>query len=196
MQFTAAFIAFVASVSAHAAMIAAVGNGDTTVMSRGFGVLLDTPRDGTTREPFQKDSSIIRDREISAGGSPCGRTNAGGPNNMDAMVSAATAGPVARVTSTGGVLTMTMHQVNGDGAGPYSCDWSADGKTFTPMEVTTNVPGENSRSRARAQDFPLVANVPNGAATALGPNNNQALVRCRNAARAGPFGACVLVQKD
>ena len=57
---------------------------------------------------------------------------------------------------------MTVHQVNGDGAGPYTCDVSADasGQNFVAMKVTTNVPGENSRSRAKAEDFPLVAQMP------------------------------------
>lgn len=50
---------------------------------------------------------------------------------------------------------MTLHQVNGDGAGPYECmiDSTGTGTQWTSMAVTTNVPGTNSRSQAKAQDF-------------------------------------------
>ena len=57
--------------------------------------------------------------------------------------------------TSGGQLTMTLHQVNGDGAGPYECmiDASGAGTDWTAMTVTTNVPGKNSRSNAKATDF-------------------------------------------
>lgn len=78
---------------------------------------------------------------------------------------------------------------------PYTCEMSADatGTTFTPMTVITNVPGTNSRSRAKATDFPLVAQAAPGAACTGGPNGDACIVRCRNAARAGPFGGCAVV---
>lgn len=86
-----------------------------------------------------------------------------------------------------GEIVFTVHQVNGDGAGPYACEFSADGKTFQRMTISQNVPGENSRSRAAAQDFPLITQMPGGVAPGMG------VVRCRNAARAGPFGGCAAV---
>lgn len=58
--------------------------------------------------------------------------------------------------SAGGMVMMTMHQVNGDGAGPYECMMDATGTgsgKWVKMQVATNVPGENSRSRAKATDF-------------------------------------------
>lgn len=60
------------------------------------------------------------------------------------------------------------------------------------MTVTTNVPGRNSRSRAKATDFPLVAQAPAGTACTGGPDGNACIVRCRNDARAGPFGGCAV----
>lgn len=50
---------------------------------------------------------------------------------------------------------MTLHQVNGDGAGPYACmiDSTGAGTQWTTMQVATNVPGEDSRSKAKATDF-------------------------------------------
>lgn len=57
--------------------------------------------------------------------------------------------------TAGGSVDMTIHQVNGDGAGPYTCeiDATGTGTAWQPMTVTQNVPGERSRSDARAQDF-------------------------------------------
>lgn len=62
--------------------------------------------------------------------------------------------------SAGGMVMMTLHQVNGDGAGPYECmiDSTGTGTQWTQMQVATNVPGENSRSNAKATDF--VSNIP------------------------------------
>lgn len=60
------------------------------------------------------------------------------------------------MVSAGGKIMMTVHQVNGDGAGPYTCmiDSSGTGTGgWTKMEVETNVPGKNSRSRAKAEEF-------------------------------------------
>lgn len=131
---------------------------------------------------------VIRDREVGENG-VCGRTIQGGKNDVEAaMQEARTTNNVAKVRATDGELTMTIHVVNGDGSGPYKCDFSADGTTFMPMTVTTNVPGTNSRGDAAAEDFPLVAQMPNGVQA-----NTMGMVRCRNTARAGPFGGCAPV---
>ncbi|MGF1973962.1 hypothetical protein, partial [Staphylococcus aureus] len=54
-------------------------NGITGV---GFGVDAATPRDGSSPNPFEQDTSIIRDNEIQSGKSDvCGRTKIGGVNN-------------------------------------------------------------------------------------------------------------------
>ncbi|CAE6437016.1 unnamed protein product [Rhizoctonia solani] len=113
---------------------------------------------------------------------------------MAAQLETASSAGLAAVGSDGSV-TMTVHQVNGDGAGPYTCDVSADasGQNFVAMKVTTNVPGENSRSNAKATDFPLVAQMPAGTTCTGGPGGDACIMRCRNAARAGPFGGCVPV---
>ncbi|KAG9104362.1 hypothetical protein FRC06_003168 [Ceratobasidium sp. 370] len=97
--------------------------------------------------------------------------------------------------SADGTVTMTIHQINGDGAGPYACDVSSDasGQNFVAMKVITNVPGTNSRSRAKATDFPLVAQMPAGTTCTGGPDGDACIVRCRNSARAGPFGGCAAV---
>jgi hypothetical protein len=57
--------------------------------------------------------------------------------------------------SPGGQVSMTLHQVNGDGAGPYECmiDSTGAGTQWETMQVATNVPGTNSNSNAKATDF-------------------------------------------
>ncbi|QRV82102.1 hypothetical protein RhiJN_10117 [Ceratobasidium sp. AG-Ba] len=90
---------------------------------------------------------------------------------------------------------MTLHQVNQDGAGPYTCDVSADGgNTFQKATVTKNVPGAFlGLSTATAEDFPLNVQMPAGMQCAGGPNGDACVVRCRNATPAGPFGSCAVV---
>ncbi|KAJ1307400.1 hypothetical protein OPQ81_001505 [Rhizoctonia solani] len=164
------------SVSAHGALVAVTGSNG--VNGQGFGIVESTPRDGTRRNPFQTDTSIIRDKEIANGDAgPCGRTLAGGVNDMAAqMEAAASAGLPA--AGEDGTVTMTIHQVNGDGAGPYECGVSADG---------------SGKSFAAMKDFALVAQMPAGTTCTGGPNGDACVVRCRNAARAGPFGGCAAV---
>ncbi|KAF4569354.1 hypothetical protein EYR36_009144 [Pleurotus pulmonarius] len=180
-------------VNAHGVLTAVTGANGIT--AQGFGVVATTPRTGSRRNPFQQDSSIIRDREIQRGTTgACGRTLAGGNNNVQTMLATAVSAGLPMAAADGSV-TMTLHQVNGDGAGPYTCQVSADasGQNFVAMTVTTQVPGTNSRSRTTATAFPLVAQMPAGMACTGGPNGDACLVRCRNAARAGPFGGCVAV---
>ena len=57
--------------------------------------------------------------------------------------------------SSGGTMTVTLLQVNFDGAGPMKCsiDVTAQGASFQAMTITTNVPGTNGKSNAANQDF-------------------------------------------
>jgi len=73
------------------------------------------------------------------------------------------AGMTMPQVTPGGQLTMTLHQVNGDGAGPYECmiDSTGAGTQWTKINVATNVPGEDSRSKAKATDFVSTVIPPN-----------------------------------
>ena len=102
---------------------------------------------------------------------------------------------IPKVTA-GGTLTMTLHQINADGAGPMTCsvDPTSKGTAFQAMQITTNVPGNNGKSNAANADFPLVAQLPAGVActgTVAGVSN-LCMVKCANPA--GPFGGVVPVQ--
>lgn len=99
--------------------------------------------------------------------------------------------------STEGTVTMTLHQVNADGAGQMTCSVSTDaaGKTFTAMTITTNVPGTNSRGNAANTNFPLVAKLPASTACTgtVGTDTNVCVVKCANPV--GHFGSNVLGQQ-
>lgn len=77
-------------------------------------------RNCTAINPCQQDSVLIRDAEIAANSvNECGRTELQGNidigENTENMIAA---GTVTQTTS-GGQVTITMHQVNADGAGPF-----------------------------------------------------------------------------
>ncbi|KAJ6509367.1 hypothetical protein C8R47DRAFT_1182772 [Mycena vitilis] len=168
------------NVQAHGTITAVTGaNG---VQAAGFGIIASTPRNGASPKPFEQDTSVIRDKEIASGKTGvCGRTAAGGNNDVAAQLAAASSAGLPTAAADGSV-TMTLHQVNQDGAGPFTCDVSGDGVTFQAATVTTQVPGKFGLSFATAQDFPLTAQMPAGMACTAGPN-----------ALAGPFGSCVAV---
>jgi len=185
-----ALLAYVNPVIAHGTITTVTGaNG---VQGAGFGIIADTPRNGALPIPFEQDTSIIRDKEIQSGkAGVCGRTPKGGNNDVQAQLAAASQAGLPTTSATG-ELTMNLHQVNQDGAGPYTCDVSTDGgNTFQPATVTTNVKGIAGLSLAAASDFPLVMQVPAGTTCAGGPNGDACIARCRNPALAGPFGSCV-----
>ncbi|KAG8743816.1 hypothetical protein FRC10_011364 [Ceratobasidium sp. 414] len=184
----------VSSVSAHGALVRITGANGVT--GKGFAIDPTTPRNGVLRDPFQRDISIIRTNEILEGQvGPCGRTLQRGVTNIFNEMLAATAAGLP-TASANGTVSMTIHQVNRDGAGPYSCGVSADGtgKTFVAMTILVNLPGVDSIfTKTKMTDLPLVAQMPAGTKCTGGPSGNACLVRCRNTARAGPFGGCAAV---
>jgi len=197
MLFKSSIVAMFAAatlVAGHGAIVKAVG--DQGGAGSAIGIDPATPRDGTRRNPFQQDSTRFKGDNAAT----CGQTLGGGENDIVAGTKAVMAmmgGQLPQV-SAGGEISMTLHQVNGDGAGPYTCqiDAAGDGSAFVDMKVTTQVAGKNSRSNAKAVDLPLKAAIPAGQTCGgnVAGQNNVCMVRCMNAARAGPFGGCVPVQ--
>ncbi|KAL2127681.1 hypothetical protein VTI74DRAFT_10319 [Chaetomium olivicolor] len=179
----------------HGAIVSAVGNAGGK--GSALGIDSSTPRDGTRRNPFQQDSTRFR----GAAANTVGETLAGGANKLEAGTKAimAESGDSLPQVTAGGELQMTLHQVNADGGGPYTCMINADGtaQTWNKIQVTQNVPGRNSRNPGgAATDFPLTAAIPadQTCTGTVAGQNNVCLVRCQNAARAGPFGGVVPVQ--
>ncbi|KAH9883834.1 hypothetical protein F4778DRAFT_788202 [Xylariomycetidae sp. FL2044] len=192
---TLGLIATAQLAAGHSVITGATGDAGGTGMA--IGVDSTTPRDGTRRRPFQQDATRFRgDQEDTIG-----ETIGAGNNNLEQgtqAIMAETGDELPQVTA-GGELSMTLHQVNSDGAGPYTCMINDDGtaETWTDIDVTQSPPGEDSRDRdGEATDFPLTAAIPAGqecTGTVAGQENT-CLVRCQNGARAGPFGGVVPVQ--
>ncbi|PKS12282.1 hypothetical protein jhhlp_001582 [Lomentospora prolificans] len=182
-------------VAGHGAIISATGDAGGSGMA--LGVDTSTPRDGTRRNPFQQDSTRFRGDAAET----FGETLGAGDNQLEAGTQAimAETGDVLPQVSQGGEVSMTLHQVNADGAGPYTCMINDDGTgtTWTDIQVTQNVPGQRGRNRdGETTDFPLTAAIPASqecTGTVAG-QDNVCLVRCQNPARAGPFGGVVPVQ--
>jgi len=109
--------------------------------------------------------------------------------DKDAEVQKAVANGLPTADSNG-ILSMTIFQVNGDGAGPYTCAVSPSGNDdLIPAEVTTDVPGKRGRSGARNQAFPFDVKVPANL-NCTGPGDS-CILRCKNAIKQ-PFGGCVV----
>ncbi|OCL07801.1 hypothetical protein AOQ84DRAFT_377360 [Glonium stellatum] len=145
------------------------------------------------------DANSQSDVTVFSGNTAFGATQAGGAINPAADLAAVikNTGATLPQVSSGGTVTMTLHQVNADGAGPMKCsiDATAQGASFQVMTITTNVPGTNGKSNAANQDFPLVAQIPAGVACTgtLGTTKNLCLVKCENPV--GPFGGVVAIQQ-
>ncbi|KAI6377882.1 hypothetical protein MCOR25_002398 [Pyricularia grisea] len=194
------FVAAMAALaSAHSVLIDAKGIAGSP-SSVGFQVNPAVARNCTSISPCQQDTTIIRDIEIQNGVcKSCGRTQLNG--SIDITTETANALAENKVTSVkaGTVLSVTIHQVNADGAGPYVCDVdesSDTGKTFKNVSVADNVPGANGLSQVRAQQFVMKLTMPDDLNCSGGSTGNICTVRCRNNALAGPFGGCLAVQQS
>ncbi|KAF6798189.1 cas1 appressorium specific protein [Colletotrichum sojae] len=191
----ASLLAAAQLVAGHGAIIAAQGELGGTGMA--LGIDPNTPRDGTRRDPFQADATRFKGNQADT----FGETIGAGDNDLETgtkTIMALTGDQLPQVRA-GGTIDMTLHQVNGDGGGPYDCmiNGDATGATWTNINVLTTPPGQNSRNRAGAMtDFPMKAQIPadQTCTGTVAGQNNICLVRCQNAARAGPFGGIVPVQ--
>lgn len=147
----------------HGVILAAQGEAGSPA-SIGFQVDSALARNCTSISPCQQDTTIIRDAEIKANiVNECGRTEINGNIDVgESTENAIAAGAVTKVTS-GGTMTVTIHQVNADGAGPYSCDLdetSNSGTISQNLTVTNNVPGANGLSQAKTEDFNITVAMP------------------------------------
>src|ERR1700737_1413586 len=105
------------------------------------------------------------------GGGDAIRVSAKSPCGPKVKLSKITAAN-ATALNADGTLSMSVFQINGDGAGPFNVkiDTGATGKTFnTAVNVTKQVPGKNGVSNAAGKAFPLDIKVPAGMVCTGGP---------------------------
>ncbi|KAK3347835.1 hypothetical protein B0H65DRAFT_157354 [Neurospora tetraspora] len=190
--------AFVTLAKAHGVILAAQGESGSPP-SVGFGVNPEIARNCTTINPCQLDSVIMRDAEIKANlVNNCGRTQLTGNIDIAENTEAALAEGSVTQVKAGSKITVTIHQVNADGAGPYVCDLdetSNSGLISQNLTVTNNVPGANGISQNKIQDFNFTVTMPQNFKCTGASTGNICTVRCRNNAVAGPFGGCFAVQQ-
>ncbi|KAI8853618.1 hypothetical protein BC829DRAFT_367812 [Chytridium lagenaria] len=189
------FIAFVtvfymslmtSKVSAHGLVTQVTGANGVT--GTGFGVDPSTPRDCTQRNPCQQDTSIMIGRRAG-----CGRTIQSGRMDPAAEIQKQLDIGGGQLPSTGanGMLTMTYHQVNADGAGPLTAevDTTGTGTNWQRVQVVQNAPGRFGLNRATATtDQNIAVRVPANMRCTGGPNGDACVMRIKNPI---VFGSCV-----
>ncbi|KAM0756518.1 hypothetical protein T439DRAFT_352194 [Meredithblackwellia eburnea MCA 4105] len=198
---TALLLASSASLASAHAVITLV-TGSNGVLGQGFGIVNGTLRTGTDEQPFQTDTSVLKDLETD----PCGATLRGGSINIaENLVAAETQGGGQLPSLSQNLsITMTLHQVNADGGGPFTVMFNTDGTgaTWENGLVTQQAPGANALIRGGPNDAQFTAQLPSGTVCTGGSNNNACLIRLSNggagsiANGAGPFGGCLAVQQD
>ncbi|KAB2105223.1 hypothetical protein AG0111_0g6923 [Alternaria gaisen] len=131
----------------------------------------------------------------------------GGGDKVNGPPEARVAAAVGQGASSGlptcaddGTVTMTLRQINQDGAGPFTADvdgtsGGTDEAAMQPATVTQDVPGLGVQgiSLATNTEFAMKVQMPAGMtcdATVAGVNN-VCVMRVRNGAAAGPFGGSV-----
>ncbi|OAR03131.1 hypothetical protein LLEC1_05510 [Akanthomyces lecanii] len=214
MRWTTSFIAAAPLFSfgaCHAVILNAQGIKGSPA-SVGFQVDPAVARNCITINPCQQDTTIIREAEIQANVvNICGRTELKGNIDVGENIEGAISSGNVTQVKAGDEVTVTIHQVNADGAGPFFCDIDQTGNSGANLQnltVLDNVPGSNGLSQAKAQAFDIRVQLPNDlhctggfdeikkiANHIKGSTGNICTIRCRNNAVAGPFGGCFPVQQ-
>ncbi|KAF2098419.1 hypothetical protein NA57DRAFT_77211 [Rhizodiscina lignyota] len=154
----------------------------------------------------EADTTVFGHGDAAAAG--CGKTALGGAMKDTASIMQAVsnmmsmAGGLPQVNS-GGTLTVTMHQVNADGAPTYKADidTTGTGNGFTPINVISGGQGAPGILGDQGLSFnigQLPANntvqiqMPTGGCTGAAPDGSSNSMLMNNAA-AGGFGSCMAV---
>ncbi|KAF3099963.1 hypothetical protein TWF569_003916 [Orbilia oligospora] len=131
----------------------------------------------------------------------CGKNILTGTLQPSRVVAAqAGRGEIAQAMA-GGQLFMVLHQVNGDGNGPFTCAINTDGTakrgSFKKVDIAKQVPGQNPDLNAvSATNHPLIVNLPANleCTGTFGTKEKVCIIRCQNFAINGPFGSCAAFQ--
>lgn len=104
----------------HAQILAVQGEAGSP-QGVGFQVDTELARNCTSISPCQQDATIIRDAEINSNVvNECGRTEIAGNIDVGENTENALAANQVTQVKAGSKLTVTIHQVNADGAGPFT----------------------------------------------------------------------------
>ncbi|KKA26947.1 hypothetical protein TD95_001073, partial [Thielaviopsis punctulata] len=146
----------------HAVIISAIGEAGSGA-SVGFGLDASIARNCSNISPCQLDTVIIRDAEINEGiADICGRTELNGSIDITKSIQNAVSANEVTKIQPGTTMTVTLHQVNQDGAGPFTCELfsSASNSSAQKMTVVNDVPGSNGLSQAKFHEFNITVLAP------------------------------------
>ncbi|KAF3936005.1 hypothetical protein ABW20_dc0110202 [Dactylellina cionopaga] len=162
------------------------------------------PRNGVALDPNQADTTIFNERVSMKLWTTCGSSVQGGHHDALKLTTRLFDNGQVAQAMAGGQLMMLLHQINGDGNGPFRCglDLTATAKkgTFTKeLDIYTQIPGNNPvANTVVTTQFPLVVNLPKGLkctgsfkTTEGVVKKNVCMMRCQNNATNGPFGGCI-----
>ncbi|KAE9399545.1 hypothetical protein BT96DRAFT_939353 [Gymnopus androsaceus JB14] len=189
-------VSVLTSVYGHA--VITLVTGDNGVTTSGFGVTTDgsIPRNGTTEQPFQLDTPVLKNLVDF----PCGATLLNGAIDMPSSLATAITqggGDLPSLASDDQMLTGEVRfeaVVNTDGTG----------QTWTPALITQQPPGANGLLSGGPVESQVTAAVPSGT-TCTGTSGSVSgicLIRISNGGNAdttqsasfangaGPFGGC------
>ncbi|KAH9926268.1 uncharacterized protein BXZ73DRAFT_102951 [Epithele typhae] len=192
----------VSSAYAHGFVQDVAGANGISGVSLGVTFNGEVPRDGTTEQPFQIDTPVMKDLV----GNPCGTTLLSGSLDINAEMAKISAafGGLPSIPSNGS-LSFTVHQVNADGGGPFTAELNTDAtaKTFTALTVSLQPPGVNGVLHNGPANSTMVVEIPAGTKCTGGTDGATCLIRLNNggttasvANGAGPFGGCLAVTQS
>ncbi|KAA8652867.1 hypothetical protein EYZ11_003147 [Aspergillus tanneri] len=171
-----------------------------SVVTNAGGAVLNGAQDLADATPFggaiKNAQSAVDDVAGSMPGMGKGSTTSNGSKEKGAQQYAGKGASSGLPTpDNNGIITMTYHQVNQDGAGPLTADIDAtsggtDPKAFKSAKIVKDVPGVAGFSTSSTMDYEVKVQVPSGTKCqgTVGSARNVCIVRVRNTAISGPFG--------
>ncbi|KAK7998315.1 Mitochondrial fission 1 protein [Apiospora arundinis] len=199
LSYTSLILAALVSLAQSHVVFSNIQGDPGSNVSTQFGLDPAMARNCTLISACQLDTNIIRDAEIDGNlVNLCGRNQLIGNIDIAFHTEAAIAAGAVTQVKKGSQITIQMHQVNADGAGPYECDIDEGSNSSLMVKKLTminNVPGVNGVSQAMVKDFNITAKMPDDFTCYGASPGNICTIRCRNNAVAGPFGGCFAVQQ-
>ncbi|KAH8749670.1 hypothetical protein BGZ57DRAFT_968342 [Hyaloscypha finlandica] len=175
--------------------------GGPVTATKMMAVFMDGASGNVTAREIHEMNSLYRRQLFGGGKAAAGsvKTPAGTSETGVAACAGLGASDGLPTTTDSGEISMTLHQINQDGAGPFTAMVDAtsggtDVAAFKKAEVTQNVPGLVAGiSTTTTTDFPVKMQMPAGMTCSgtVGAATNVCVAKLQNATPAGPFGGAI-----
>jgi len=172
-------------------MLAAIANGQGVVTSaqgeKGSPASLPLQIDLT-----KADANVINKTEITENvTNECGRTLLAGNIDIGQNTEDQIANKTVTSVTKAGTLTMTIDEIDANGAGPFTCDMDQTSNSLGAGQTPLTV-----KQASKSGISTLTITMPADMACIGGSTGNICTVRCFNTVAAGPFGGCVAVSQS